>query len=231
MIASVYIKDGNIHFYNEQSSLSGIGGLAYELGRPLLDFVCYEPERFAESFSVVAETYDNEYAHMGAQEPEFRAGLKESMNELQQKEIYISFYAQMLLDFVYSFIESPQMAVMRLEENIPGASEKLSWAIDFEWPAPSPGKVFYDKEKRLFRAAKDVVELMHNHLCRFQTFIRHEIEVLLHYRKEVPVSRSIDYIDILDEYHDITIGGTFYLEHPFRVFYGRVAPKKVEQLY
>ena len=231
MIASVYIKDGNIHFYNEQDSLSGIGGLAYELGRPLLDFVCYEPERFAESFSAIAETFDDEYAHMGAQEPEFRAGLKEIISEVQQKELYISFYAQMLLDFVYRFIESPQTAIIKLEENIPGASEKLSWAIDFKWPVPPPGKVFYDKEKRLFRAAKDVVELMHNHLCRFQRFIQHEIEVLLHYRKEIPVSRSIDYIDILDEYHDVTTGGTFYLEHPFRVFYGRVATKEVEQLY
>jgi hypothetical protein len=51
MIASVYIKDGSIHIYNEKSSLSGIGGIAYELGRPLLDVVCYEPERFEEAFS------------------------------------------------------------------------------------------------------------------------------------------------------------------------------------
>ena len=48
MIASVYIKDGNIHLYNEYSenrNLSNIGGLAYELGRPLLDFVCYESDK------------------------------------------------------------------------------------------------------------------------------------------------------------------------------------------
>lgn len=40
MIASVYIKGGNIHIYNE-NSYSNLGGLVYELGRPLLDFVCY----------------------------------------------------------------------------------------------------------------------------------------------------------------------------------------------
>ncbi len=39
MLASVYIKDGNIHFYNENNAFSNIGGIAYELGRPLLDFV------------------------------------------------------------------------------------------------------------------------------------------------------------------------------------------------
>ena len=75
MIASVYIKDGNIHFYNEKSGLSGIGGIAYEMGRPLLDFVCYEPERFGESFSVIASAFDNEFAHVGAREPEFIAEL------------------------------------------------------------------------------------------------------------------------------------------------------------
>ena len=58
--------------------------------------------------------------------------------------------------------------------------------------------------------------------------------MLLHYREkiEVPTGRSIDYIDILDEYHMETIGGNyFYLEKPFRVLYGRVDTQEVELLH
>lgn len=45
MLASAYIKDGNIHLlYNEGDGMFGIGGLAYELaGRYWI--LCYEPER------------------------------------------------------------------------------------------------------------------------------------------------------------------------------------------
>ena len=39
MIASVYMKGENIHFYNEKDSFSNIGGLVYELGKPLLNFI------------------------------------------------------------------------------------------------------------------------------------------------------------------------------------------------
>ena len=80
---------------------------------------------------------------------------------------------------------------------------------------------------------KDVVAAMHKHLCDFQKFIIHEIEVLLHYREkiEVPAGRSIDYIDILDEYHDVQGWGNYYLERPFCTFYGRVATSEAEQLY
>lgn len=233
MTASVYIKDGNIHLYNEGSSLSNIGGIAYDLGRPLLDFVCYEPERFDEGLAMIASAFDNEFAYMGAREPEFIAGLKELMGELQQEEVYLFFYEQMLMDFIYTFIDSPRKAVELLAEKVPGTKERLAWAMDFEWPAPPPGKVFADKEKRLYRAATDAVSVMHEHLCALQAFITHEIEVLLHYRTEikVPADRPIDYIDILDEYHMATAGGSFYLERPFRTFYGRVATKEVEQLY
>ena len=233
MIASVYVKDGNIHFYNEESSLSDIGGIAYELGRPLLDFVCYEPERFDDGFSIIASAFDNEFAHMGARETEFIAGLKELMGELQQKEVYLFFYQQILMDFIFTFIDSPQAAVERFAEKIPGAEEKLGWAMEFSWPTPPPGKVFADKEKRLCRAAMDAISVMHEHLRTLQSFITNEIEVLLHYRAEikVPAGRSIDYIDILDEYHMATAGENFYLENPFRTFYGRVATQEVEQLY
>ena len=233
MIASVYIKNGNIHLYSEGSSMSPGVGVAYELGKPLLDFVCYEPQRFIEAFTLFAEAFENEYAHMGAREPEFRSALKGSMAEAQEREIYVSFYYRVFYDFIYAFIDSPRTAVELLTEKFPGAQEKLRWAGGFEWPVPPQGKVYADKEKRLFRAAKDAVAIMYEHLCKFQKFAIYEIEVLLHYRKEikVPDNRPVDYIDILDEYNMEKFGGMYYLEKPFKTFYGRVATKEVEQLY
>ena len=126
---------------------------------------------------------------------------------------------------------------MALEEKIPGSIEKLSWTLDFEWPSSKSQLVevvhLVDKEKRLFRAAKDVIVVLHEHLCNFQKFVTHEIEVLIHYRKEikVPDGRMIDYIDILDEYHMHKFDAEYYLEKPFKTFYGRTATKGVEQLY
>ena len=238
MVASVYIKDGNIHFYNEKSSFSNIGGIAYELGKPLLNFVCYEPDMFLDAFSAIAEAFDSEHAHVAAKQPEFIAALKESMSELQQHEQYVYLYGQTLLDFIYAFIESPKQAIVALERQIPNAEAKLSWALNFEWPKSNSTYVdvayFLDKEKRLFRAVKDAIAVLHDHLCKFQKFIIHDLEILLHYRKEikVPDGRSIDYIDILDEYHMHKFGGHYYyLERSFRTFYGRTATQEVQQLY
>jgi len=115
MIASVYIKDGNIHFYNEQESLSGLGGIAYELGRPLLDFVCYEPEQFMEAFSGIASAFDIPDAHLGALDPVFLASLEEHLTDIQRHEIYVFFYAQALMKAIYAE-ESPQVVVGRLYE-------------------------------------------------------------------------------------------------------------------
>ena len=237
MIASVYIKDGNIHFYNEDNSLSGIGGLAYELGRPLLDFVCYEPERFIDGFSIIAKAFDNEYAHVGAKDEAFISALKEIMSESQQKEIYLFFYQQMLMDFLYKFIDSPREAVEQLAKMIPDAEEKLSWAMTFEWPASKSPFVkvgiFADKEKRLFRAARETIMLMYEQFCVLQEFSVSDIEALLHYRKEieVPEGRSIDYIDILDVYHEAYGYENLYIETPYLTFYGRVTTGTIEQLY
>ena len=74
---------------------------------------------------------------------------------------------------------------------------------------------------------------MHDHLRKFQKFIIHEIEILLHYKEkiEVQISRLIDYVDILDTYNTHKLGGNYYLERTFRTFYGRTATKEVEQLY
>ena len=231
MTASVYIRGDSIHFYNESGSFSSLGGFAYELGKPLLNFACYDPEAFIGAFSEIAEVFDGDYAHVGAAEPEFVAVLRESVGEIQRGEPYVWFYAQALVEFVYAFIESPRLAVAGLGDKMPGAGERLAWAADFAWPA---AKVPYaDKERRLFRAVMDAVRVMYGHLCAFQQFVANEIEVLLHYRREieVPDGRSVDYIDILDEYHMETAGGQFYLERPFRTFYGRVASGEVEQLY
>jgi hypothetical protein len=233
MLASVYIKDGNIHFYNEKDSFSDLGGLAYELGRPLLDFVCYEPERFEDSFSMVVEAYDDDYAYMVAREPDFISELRQMMSEVQKHEVYIFFYAQTLAKFVLAFADSPRTAIERLEKQIPGAAEKLAWAAGFEWPTASQGKIFADKERLLFKAAKDAAAHMAWHLSGFQKLAVHEIEVLLHYRKEieVPADRPLDYIDIMDTYHKEMFGVNYYLERRFATFYGRVASGQVEQLY
>ena len=239
MIASVYIKDGNIHLYNEGNNFSAIGGLAHELGKPLLDFVWYETEMFMDGFGAMLEAFDNELAYVGAKDPAFISLLKQQLAEMQQHEIYVFCYAQTLFDFIYAFIDSPWEAAVEFAKKYPPTGNRLRWVKGFEWANSNvPGVEvahFADKEKRLFRAASEAVEIMHDHLRSFQKFIVHEIKVLLHYRKEikVPDSRAIDYIDILDEYHKIQFGEDaekYYIEKPFRTFYGRTATG-VEQLY
>ena len=234
MVASVYIKDENIHLYNEKSDLSGIGGIAYELGRPLLDFVCYDPEQFDDAFSIIASAFDNEYAHMGAKEPEFIATLKELMGEMQQREVYLFFYEQILMDFIFAFIDSPQTSVAQLAEKISGAEEKLGWAMDFTWPTPPTGKVFADKEKRLFRAAMDVVALLSEDIREKQAFMIGEIELLISFRETmgVPQKSRLEYLYSMEQFRRKNVGCYFYLENPFRTFYGVLPSQEiVQQLY
>ena len=116
MIASVYIKDGNINFYNETDNLSGIGGLAYELGRPLLNFVCYEPERFDDGFATIASAFEIPGAEYGAYAPEFLDAMEEIMSDFQQREIYVYSYAQELIRNIYSG-EPPQETVRNLSKD------------------------------------------------------------------------------------------------------------------
>lgn len=229
MIASVYIKDGNIHLYNEKSSFSNIGGIAYELGKPLLDFICYEPERFDESFSLIVESFDNEYAHIGAKEPEFVSGLRQMMSELQKGEIYVFLYGQIFMDFIYAFIDSPQMAVKQLDEKIPGAQDKLRWAWDFYWPVMS--NPYPDNEKRLFRAAKDAAVLMSEDLRVAQEATTDEIDLLILLRKEMGAVPSMQYLYMLDESNKEYTGYYHFLEKPFRAFYGIVEPPEIVELY
>ena len=235
MIASVYIKDGNICFYNEKDGFSNYGGLIYELGKPLLNFVCYEPEMFIDAFSAIAEIYDNDYAHEVAKHPDFIANLKESMSELQYHEQYVYFYSQMLAEFVFAFIESPRKAIEQLERKIPGAEEKLSWTIDFEWPksnSPYLEVHYADKERRLFRAAKDVVALMLENLKSAQEATIFEIELLIKIRETAkPESSSMEYLYALEYLHSKNSGHFHFLEKPFRTFYGVTKPPEIVELY
>jgi len=234
MIASVYIKDGNIHFYNEDRKFTDLGGLAYELGRPFLDFICYDPKKFDEVFKEIAEWFDFDYAHIGALEPEYINEIKLYMVEIQKKEIYIYFYLQLLIEFVYAFIESPKEAVMMLDRKIPGAKNKLSWAMDFVWQEPPPGKVYLGKEKRLFRAAMDAVSIMSDHIRLAQRAVTAEINALLVLREHAtPQTDSpMEYLYMLELYRQEHGGeGFIYLENPFRTFYGLVKEPEIAQLY
>ena len=92
VIASVCVKDSYLYIYNEPGSISSLGGVVYELGKPLLDFVWYEHDRFIDSFSTIVSGLDHEFAHLAVMEPDFKAILKEEMSKMQQREIYVYFY-------------------------------------------------------------------------------------------------------------------------------------------
>jgi hypothetical protein len=212
----------------ENESFSNYGGLAYELGRPLLDFVCYKPEQFDDSFSIYASAFDNEFAHVVVKDEEFKADLKKLNTDLQYRELYIYFYKHMLLDYIFTFIEEPGKAYERLAARMPKAADVMPYSLlNYKW-SPEP-----DERKQLFRAVKSVNILLSEHIRLFQKFITHEIEILLHYREniKVPPGRSIDYIDILDEYKSIHGLENYYIEKPFQTFYGRVATGELQQLY
>ncbi|MDR1558450.1 MAG: DUF6076 domain-containing protein [Clostridiales bacterium] len=229
----MYIKDGNIHFYNEEGSLSNIGGIVFELGKPLLNFVCYEQARFDDGFSMMADVFDHEFAYMSATQPDFKAGLNEAMGAFQQQEIYVYFYKQLLLDFIFTFIDSPKKAIEQLAGKIPGAEEKLDWTKNFEWPIPPPGKVYADKEKRLFRAVKDVVALLAEDLRAAQEATIYEVDLLILLRENVGLQTgsSMEYLYILDQLNVEHTGHSHFLEKPFRAFYGATIPPEIALLY
>jgi len=117
------------------------------------------------------------------------------MTELQKSEIYLFFYNQLLIDFIFTFIDSPQTAVDQLSEKIPGSEETFQWAQGFNLPP------YEDKEKQLFRAVKDATGLMSEHLRTYQKSMISEVETLLHFRTvmETPAS-SMEYLYWLEEY-------------------------------
>jgi hypothetical protein len=101
MIASVYIKDGNIYFYNEDNNLTNIGGIAYELGKPLLNFLCYESDRFDDAISDFASAFEVRGAEIGRYDPEFIAYIREMMTGLLTDETYVYFFINELIHAVY----------------------------------------------------------------------------------------------------------------------------------
>ncbi|GHU77244.1 hypothetical protein FACS1894188_11140 [Clostridia bacterium] len=184
MIGSVYIKDGNIHFYNEGKSFSGIGGLAYELAKPLLNFLCYEQERFDESFSAMIATFEIPGAEIGMHAPAFKSELKEQMTEMQIHEPYVFLYNQALINSIYN--------------------------------GHKPRKVFED-------LSKDFRQTI--------AFAKHEIENLLVFHKKFPNVQPLEYIHMLDIVDDRDFGEHFFLEKPFKVFYGVTKEPEVAELY
>jgi len=231
MIASVYIKDGNIHLYNEQGSFSGIGGLAYELGKPLLNFICYEQAQFDDAFAITASAFDNEYAHLGAKSTEFISTLNEVIADQQKRgEVYLAFYSQMLMDFVFTFIDSPQAAIEQLAEKIPAAKERLDWAWNFTWPTAQPSP---DNEKRLYRAAMDVVALLSADLKLAQEATAYFVEALILLRQEIeaPKASSMEYLYVMEELNKKHTGHFHFVEHPIRAFYGMVKPPEIALLF
>jgi hypothetical protein len=231
MIASTYIKDGNIHLYNEKNSINAVGGLAYELGRPLLDFVCYEPELFDDGFSAITEALNDDFAHEGIKDPAFITELEIQMKEFQTKEIYVFFYYQQFINFIYTFIESPQAAITQLDEKIPGAKEGLNWAMNFHWHNLSQSHP--DKERRLFRAAKDVVTFMSDNIRKNIEAMSCEVQLLINFRTVMgkPKKSSLEYLYWLEQFRLEKYGYYFYLENPFHTFYGTLPSQEVVQLY
>jgi len=233
MIASVYIKDGNIHFYNEDRKFTDLGGLAYELGRPFLDFICYEPERFDECFTFFADAFDDEGAHAGAMHPKFKELIESQATDILTKEIYVYFYYQMFFEFIYNFIESPGNAIKVIEMKIPGAAKKLEWASEIIWPVAPPGKIYCDKEKRLHRAALDVVVIMSEHFKMLQRNFTKEVDLLIWFRenKETITGSPMDYLFMLEVYHKEYWGDYIYIDNPFKTFFGIIQEPEIVQLY
>jgi hypothetical protein len=116
MIASAYIKDGNMCLYSEDKSYTDLGGVAYVLGKPLLSFICYEPERFDDAFNSFAEAFEVPGAEIGRNSEAFKAELKTMMTETQIHEPYIFFYERAFMNAVYNG-QPPRKALTELTED------------------------------------------------------------------------------------------------------------------
>ena len=240
MLASVYIKDGNIHLHNEGDSHSNLGGIKYELGRPLLDFICYNPNLFNESFSEIVEVFNHDLAYESVKEPTFKEGISEIMGELQQQEAYIFFYGQMFMEFIYDYVESPRKAIEQLAEKLPNAKEdiltRLDMYMNFIYPGSGSNLVevafWRDSSTNLYKAAKAVVEIVGDDLRKVLEATIHEIEWLIHTRNIIGPQRnsSLDYLFIMEEARRENEGHYFFLEQSFRTFYG-ITEEGIAQLY
>ncbi|GHV17313.1 hypothetical protein FACS189425_03280 [Clostridia bacterium] len=184
MIASAYIKDGNMCLYSENRDYTDLGGVAYILGKPLLSFICYEPERFDDAFNSFAETFEVPGAEYGMHEPAFKAELKTLMTEMQINEPYIFFYERAFMNAVYNG-QSPRKAFAELTED--------------------------------FRSTI--------------AFAKHEVEMLLAIREKFPDVPPMEYLYILDIANERDFGEHYFLEQPFKTFYGVTKEPEIAELY
>jgi hypothetical protein len=119
---------------------------------------------------------------------------------------------------------------------VPDVEERLSWAMDFKWPASSSQFVevayFQDKEKRLYRAALDAVAIISEDIRKRLEATIYEIEFLLHTRTvaKQPKESSLHYLYLMEIARKRNSGRFIFLEHPFRTFYG-LAKDDIVQLY
>ena len=119
MIASAYIKDGNMCLYNEDRRYTDLGGVVYQLGKPLLSFICYEPERFDEAFNFFTEAFEMPGAEFSQYSEAFKAEMKPMLTEMQIHEPYIFFYERALMNAVYNG-QPPRKALKELTEDFRG---------------------------------------------------------------------------------------------------------------
>jgi hypothetical protein len=198
MIASAYIKDGNMCLYSEDRRYTDLGGadtaarpategcerVAYTLGKPLLSFICYEPERFDDAFNSFTEAFEIPGAVHSRHREALLAALKPMLTEMQIHEPYIFFYERALMNAVYNG-QPPRKALNELTEDFRGTI----------------------------------------------AFAKHEIEMLLILRDKFPDVPPMEYLYMLDIANERDFGEYFFLEKPFKTFYGVTKEPEIAELY
>jgi len=135
------------------------------------------------------------------------------------------------------FLSRVYDAVMLLADKMPLAKEKLGWALDFKWPSSQSSFVqvvqYADKDKKLFRAAKDVVALMSEDIKQKWDSMINEVELLLSFREVMgtPKQSPLEYLHMIELYRFEETGHYFYLENPFKTFYSVLPSQEIAQLY
>jgi hypothetical protein len=184
MIASVYIKDGNIVLYNDDKDFSALGGISCPLGKPLLAFLCYEKERFDEAFSGIASAFEVPGAEVGMHDAEFKAALRESLTEMQLHEPYVYFYNRALIKSVYAG-----------------------------------------------RPPREVFGALSDDFRQTRAFAEFEIANLLMLREKFPDKPPMEYLYMLDLMHERDFGSMYYLNEPFKTYYGLVQEPEIAEFY
>ncbi|MDR1668725.1 MAG: DUF6076 domain-containing protein [Oscillospiraceae bacterium] len=93
--------------------------------------------------------------------------------------------------------------------------------------------MYRDKERRLHRAALDVIGLMSEHLKTYQEAMINEINLLMNFRAVMgaPEKSPMEYLYMLEQYRHEKTGRYYYLERPFRSFYGALPSEEIVELY